>query len=79
MIDGLDLYNGQDATKHDTVDVGNANADLGDRDKQAFALLRITQYSYNGNNSACSQKAQTSVGRRRIRRSAREAWQLSSV
>lgn len=36
-INQLDLYNGRDMTKHDTVDVGNANTDL--RDKQAFELI----------------------------------------
>jgi hypothetical protein len=41
------------------------------------ALLRIAEYSYEGNSSACCQKAQTKVGRRRIRLSARRACTLN--
>ena len=36
-------------------------------------LLSFAEYSYNGNSSACCQKAQTRDGRRRIRRSAPRA------
>src|SRR5215472_17023824 len=36
-------------------------------------LLSPAYHSYNGNNSACSQKAITKVGRRRMRAKARRA------
>jgi hypothetical protein len=36
-------------------------------------LLSIAYYSYNGNSSACRQKAMTSAGRFRIRRRALRA------
>ena len=47
--------------------------DHGSSSRKLTILLSIAYYSYNGNSSACRQKAMTSVGRFRIRRRALRA------